>query len=879
MFKPVRVVDIELSSPLETIAGSGGYGALQGLVRLYGTPIGYVRVPVTDGRCPATILRDTIFAEHTAKIVRHLLHTRLATPVPPKGLQIGDLFHTATAPDDRQLPLVTVAVCTRDRTANLAICLDALNRLTYPLLDILVVDNAPSSDATERLIRTSARNMRYVCEPRPGLNWARNRAIIEARGEIIAYTDDDVLVDPGWVSALARVLVEDPQVMAVTGLVVPYELETKPQLLFERYGGFGRGFERQWYRLDRARTFHIGAGRFGTGANMAYRRTLFDLIGFFDPALDVGTVTNGGGDLEMFFRVLQEGYTLVYEPSALVRHRHRSDYAQLRTQMTNNGIGLYSYFVRSALAYPEQRSAIIRFGLWWKWWWHIRRLLISFIYPSDFPRDLIWAELRGAFIGLARYQRARRIVTDIAHVFGLGRHIALPQSSGRPRAPVQGDGLSRWRSLVMPRFRRRTTPIAVRTVDLSETLHGLTDVLDYRAVRVYVTLGPHLLGSVDIANHGQPVSNTRLRQAIVDTLALKLLQPILAQHYLPTEAETTIPTRLPADVSASIVVATRNRPDYLRDSLRGLRAQVSSRPIEIIVVDNDPPSGLTPPVVAEFPGVVLVNEQRKGSAYARNEGVITSSGDVVITTDDDVTMPPDWLEKLLAPFVRPDVMIVTGNVLPFELETMAQQLFEAYGGLGRGLKPWSANGDWFTQFRTAVPTWQLGGTANAAFRATIFSHPAIGLLDEALGAGASGVGEDTYLFYKVLREGYTVVYEPAAYVWHKHRRDLTALRRQIYSYSKGHVAYLLTTVTRDRDWRALIRLGIRLPQTHICRIKERVRGRSDYPVWLILLEIAGNLAGPYALWRARRRVKREGRSGRYIPVWQRAVVRDGPLQG
>jgi O-antigen biosynthesis protein len=58
---------------------------------------------------------------------------------------------------------------------------------------------------------------------------------------------------------------------------------------------------------------------------MAYRRLLFDSIGLFDPALDVGAVTNGGDDLEMFFRVVKEGHVLVCQPRAIARHRHRSD--------------------------------------------------------------------------------------------------------------------------------------------------------------------------------------------------------------------------------------------------------------------------------------------------------------------------------------------------------------------------------------------------------------------------------------------------------------------------------------------------------------------------------------------------------------------------
>src|SRR5690606_34847875 len=99
------------------------------------------------------------------------------------------------------LPLVTVAVCTRDRPEDLALCLEAISQLNYPHLDCLVVDNAPRDESIAQLVRTQFPTVRYICEPHPGLDWARNRAIAEARGEIIAYTDDDVVVDPGWIRA------------------------------------------------------------------------------------------------------------------------------------------------------------------------------------------------------------------------------------------------------------------------------------------------------------------------------------------------------------------------------------------------------------------------------------------------------------------------------------------------------------------------------------------------------------------------------------------------------------------------------------------------------------------------------------------------------
>lgn len=327
------------------------------------------------------------------------------------------------------------------------------------------------------------------------------------------------------------------------------------------------------------------------------------------------------------------------------------------------------------------------------------------------------------------------------------------------------------------------------------------------------------------------------------------------------------------NASVSIVVATFDRPADLRECLTHLVAQQTRNDVEIIVVDNHPDSSLTPPVVADFPEVKLVTEPRRGLAYARNRGFLASHGEIVIATDDDVIAPADWLEKLLAPFANPDVMIVTGNVLPWRLETKAQRLFETYGGLGRGNKKKIVNGDWFRRCSTAVPTWSLGATANASFRASIFHHPQIGLMDEALGPGMpSGVGEDTYIFYKVLQAGCSIVYEPEAWVWHKHRHDMPALRRQIFNYSKGHVAYHLTTLLRDGDWRALINLAVLLPATHFRRALKRLLGRSEYPLSFILLEAAGNLIGPWALWKSRQRVRREGRS----ETWKRHDAPEDP---
>jgi O-antigen biosynthesis protein len=507
-------------------------------------------------------------------------------------------------------------------------------------------------------------------------------------------------------------------------------------------------------------------------------------------------------------------------------------------------------------------------GTWWFGWWSLRRLLLTTIRPSFFPRRLVWAELWGSLVGLGRYQQARRLVTETeAAALPVG---TVPAATGQPN----------------PRQNKRalTGKTAVRTLELSQATTPIEDAAAYDALRLYLTWQGQLLGFIEIAHYGQPISRLELQTVIgqrlgpqllayshapAQTIMQSILVPLLQGQPVPTLPTTT--TQPPTTVS--VVVATFDRPNDLRQCLRSLTQQQTNHSVEIIVVDNHPASGQTPPIIAEFNQVRLVNEPRQGLSYARNAGIAASSGQIIVATDDDVIAPPQWLEQLVTPFIDPQVMVVAGNVLPYSLETPAQRLFEQYGGLGRGFERKVVGPKWFRSFRPqAVPTWELGATANAAFRAAIFRHPDIGPIELALGAGSpTGCSEDTYIFYKVLRAGYRIVYEPAAYVWHNHRSDENNLQKQIYNYSKGHVAYHLLTLFRDKDWRALWRLTVSLPYTHVWRVKERLMGCHDYPLSLIFTEMRGHLAGPGALLRSLWRVRK-------LTQHSRNSIYDEPVQ-
>lgn len=863
MFQPVKIIDLELSKPVKDIKELDGYYKLKAVIRLYGAPLGYVQMPIINGICKASELTKAILEDHSWAILKQLMFLKLHSPLKTKEINLDNFFNTKPLENKSFLPLVSVAICTRDRTDYLSQCLEAIKQLDYANLEILVIDNAPSSNSTKCLVESAFPGMRYVEEPRPGLNWARNRAIIESQGEIIAFTDDDVIVDHGWVSAIANVFISNPDALAVTGLVVPYELETKAQQLFEYYGGFGRGFDRKWIRVDKRdhRRWRIwGTGQFGTGANMAFRASIFEKIGYFDPALDVGTLTNGGGDLEMFFRVLKEGYLLVYEPQAMNRHRHRQEYTKLKKQLTYNGHGLYSYFLRSSHYYPDEKWAFLRLGIWWLLWWHIRRILGSFIKPQRFPRELILAEFFGVFPALFRYLKAQKTVQKLLNTYGPQEEKHSSQKDMKPaRQPIDKNA------------------IAIRSINLNHPKYDITDVKGYKYVRILVFWHEQLLGQMDIANYQQNIGSMRIRQAVAENFALNILEHnnqyqdiIVAMKkkfkLQKAEKESQPVQRLDGDIPVSIIVATYDRPEDLRECLKSIKKQNSSRSVELIVVDNNPASGLTPAVVEEFSDILLINEKRRGVSYARNAGITASSGKIIVITDDDVVVPENWLEKMIRAFRRSDIMIVTGNVLAMEQNTLSQRLYEKYGGLGKGMKSLEVDSDWFESFRfSAVPTWNLGAAANIACRASMFKNPQIGMFEETLGPGVpSGVGEDTYIFYKVLKAGYTIRYEASAYVWHKHRRTMSALYRQVYNYSKGHIAYHLTTFYCDRDLRGILHILVQIPKWRLKQIyyyfKDLINGNECFPFSMFFLEIIGNFVGPFAFWRSRRLIKKTGRS-------------------
>lgn len=311
---------------------------------------------------------------------------------------------------------VSVAVCTHNRTATLRRALASLMRQTTPPAEILVIDNAPSDDATCELLRTEFTSVRYVLEPVAGLDFARNRALVEASGDVVAFLDDDAVAAPDWVDATLRCFAARPGLGACTGHVAALGTGSEGERIFEANGGFARGPEP--IHLSSASTGGRSGSRtpmiarsigVGSGCSMAVRRRLVLDLGGFDEALDLGEALPGGGDLDILWRILDGGHDVRYEPSVRALHEHRADAASAVRQICGHNRALVAWLTKcAARARGRTRFEILGFLLW-RLLKPGMRLARRAVGRDALPAPVLlrlWAE---CWRGLGSYPPARRL--------------------------------------------------------------------------------------------------------------------------------------------------------------------------------------------------------------------------------------------------------------------------------------------------------------------------------------------------------------------------------------------------------------------------------------------------------------------------------------
>jgi GT2 family glycosyltransferase len=251
---------------------------------------------------------------------------------------------------------------TRNRGELIEETLERLIAVDGAAIEILVVDQS-TDGATARAVREFTKRdarVRLIATPTVGSSNARNVGRAAAAGEVVAYVDDDCIVEKGWLEALTTEFT-DPTVAGVFGRLTPYE---QP----ERTGtevGLKASEERAEY------TRPLPPWWVGHGGNMAFRKADLIKVHGFDPLLAAGGSLCAGEDTDLAHRLLIKGRKIVYSPDAVAYHKHWKDWPAQKRMERAYGVGAGAQFAKYARVGDLWG---LRFFCAWTWQLGVRRI-------------------------------------------------------------------------------------------------------------------------------------------------------------------------------------------------------------------------------------------------------------------------------------------------------------------------------------------------------------------------------------------------------------------------------------------------------------------------------------------------------------------------
>lgn len=221
----------------------------------------------------------------------------------------------AAPPSAGASPMITILICTKNRSASLLRTLQSIEGLDAPAgleWELIVVDNNSSDDTrqvVERFRQTSGLNVVYICEVKRGASSARNAGLRKARGEVIAFTDDDMILDRDWLVNIAERCSKDSATAMYFGQT--HTMRPDQARIAIKEGD-----------LEEVYSFPCNPGDAGSSNNMFVRRSLLAAVGVFDPTLGPGTTIGNSEDTDFTYRVLRSGARIRYCPTVVAYHDH-----------------------------------------------------------------------------------------------------------------------------------------------------------------------------------------------------------------------------------------------------------------------------------------------------------------------------------------------------------------------------------------------------------------------------------------------------------------------------------------------------------------------------------------------------------------------------
>ena len=261
--------------------------------------------------------------------------------------------------DDRALssPAVSVIVCTRDRGDMLLPTVESIlaDAPADGTVELVVVDQSSSDSVRRALVAVRDDRLRYHAESSRGLSAARNAGIGATQSELIAFTDDDCVVEPGWISAIVSTFATHSEAGIVFGHVACAEHDSSQ--------GFLPGFEAQEGPLT-PRRLRAGTGGWGMGANMALRRSAWAKIGKFDEALGAGATLRSAEDVDYVLRAVACGVGVYHSAACTVVHYGFRPHAEASRLLCGAAVGVGAMYAKHIRHRQPFAGRLWRRDLW-----------------------------------------------------------------------------------------------------------------------------------------------------------------------------------------------------------------------------------------------------------------------------------------------------------------------------------------------------------------------------------------------------------------------------------------------------------------------------------------------------------------------------------
>jgi glycosyltransferase involved in cell wall biosynthesis len=502
------------------------------------------------------------------------------------GDSVADQSEAAGHDDTGALPSVSVVVTTRGNPPSLEGCLRSVLQSDYDDFDVIVVDHGPPACDTPQMLVTQfpgERRLRYVEEAWSSSSMARNTALSQITATVVAFIDDDDLLDAQWIRRSVAALQTEDEVVCVTGR------SASPQVLDATGFAFNlgaEGWERRTYcRSDSANGHPVlscTAGGLGAGASPVMLTHVARELGGFDVALGPATPACGGEHIDLLVRLLQRGYTISYEPTAIVWREHPARAEAHRRQIYRYGIGLGAMISKRIIAGPARLAWL--------------QAIPAAIRYSRNPAP----QLNGDTLG--RYPMRLSWLMRLGMLLG-------------PFAYLWSAFLARARRL------NRRQPAAPEPV---------------RVVRRLVVGGEtiNVVWFDDAAEARTRFSWRSNGEAEPSAQASGLGAEAAIELVLPATTEEGAPR-------ISAVVPARNAEHWIESCLAAIRA---NSPAEVILVDGgstDRTVELARPWIDK-----VIDDGGAGVAAARMMGVVSASQPWVVLVDADVVLPPNALRDM-----------------------------------------------------------------------------------------------------------------------------------------------------------------------------------------------------------------------------------------